>query len=278
MAVDAFIKFEGLEGETHKLSNDFDRLGDGFADLGGAFIKLVDDVSSTATAFLKSDFAAHIKHDVFTIGQDFFKVGQEFIKLTGPLDTFDDAVVKFTDPFVKMNPDSGPFPLANDFVKFETDLKVTGLDFLGAASDIKSGAIESLSLDFNKISVEYKEQGNDALNLGADFADFVKITGTADSKVGESFIKISIDTVTISSLDFKLGTDFNKISTDLAATGDSGPMTFDQIIHKHAGDFIKLAEDLKLADGAFTTLGGDTIRLTNAMENPGPVILPTLKG
>src|SRR5262249_44591038 len=110
MAVDTFIKFdtikfEGLSGEAQKLGEDVDRLGDGFADLGGAFIKLVDDVSSTDTNFLKADFAAQIKHDVFTVGEDFFKIGEAFIKLTGPLDTFDDAVVKFTDQFIKLTSD-----------------------------------------------------------------------------------------------------------------------------------------------------------------------------
>jgi len=55
MAVDAFLKFDGLGGQGQKLGNDFDRLGDGFSDLGGAFIKLVDDV--TDTEFVKKHLA-----------------------------------------------------------------------------------------------------------------------------------------------------------------------------------------------------------------------------
>src|SRR5262249_32931883 len=158
-------------------------------------------------------------------------------------------------------------PLAADFIKFETDIKATGLDFLSAASDIKSDApTESLSLNFSKISFDYKEQGNDLLNLSTDFADFVKINGISESKVGESFIKISIETATVSSLELNLGADFQKISSDLLPPEGKGfgggPLTLEQAAVKFAGDFIKLAQDLKAAGGAFTALGADTIKLT----------------
>ena len=277
MAVDAFIKFEGLEGAAHKLGNDFDRLGDGFADLGGAFLKFVDDVSSTDVNFFKADLAAHIKHDVFAVGDDFFKIGQEFIKLTGPLDTLGDAIVKFTDQFIKLTPSESetPFPLSADFVKLETDIKLTGLDFLGTASDIKGSPTESLRLAFNKISIDYKQQSDDALKLGEDFADFVRISGLSESKVGETFLKITLETVLISSADLKLSTDFQKISTDLAAASDSGPVKLDQVVIKYADDFVKLAQDLKLADGPFAALGGDIVKLAEAIEHPGPVTIPT---
>lgn len=281
MAVDSFFKFGGFEGQTHKLANDFDRLGDGFSDLGGAFIKLVDDVSSTDVNFFKADLAAHIKHDVFTIGDGFFKIGQDFLKLTGPLDTFDDAVVKFTDQFIKVTPssDSENLPsFASDFVKFETDLKVTGLDFLGAASDIKISPTENLSLTFHKISLDYKAQAADALKLSDDFGDFVKINGISESKVGETFLKITLETVLISSADLKLSTDFQKISTDIAEANDSdsGPLKLDQLVHKYADDFVKLAQDLKFADGAFAALGGDMVKLAEAIEHPGPITTPTI--
>jgi len=120
MAVDSFLKFDGLGGEGQKLGNDFDRLGDSFSDLGGAFIKLVDDGSSTDINSLKADFAAHIKHGVFTIGEDFFKIGQDFVKLADPLHKFDDAVIKFTEQFIKFTPSDSEtsFPLATDFLKF----------------------------------------------------------------------------------------------------------------------------------------------------------------
>jgi type VI protein secretion system component Hcp len=278
MAVDAFLKFEGFEGRTHKLGNDFDRLGDSFSDLGGAFIKLVDNVSSTDVNFFKADLAAHIKHDVFTIGDDFFKIGQEFIKLTGPLDTFGNTVVKFTDQFVTVTPSAseGGFPLATDFLKFETDLKATGLDFL-SASDIKAGPTENLSLTFNKIAIDYTSQSDDVLKLGEDFADFIKISGVSESsKVGETFLKITLETVLVSSADLKLSTDFQKISTDIAEASDSGLKAFDQVALKYASDFVTLAQDLKFADGAFTALGGDFVKLADAIQHPGPTTTPTI--
>jgi hypothetical protein len=280
MAIDAFLKFEGLEGEGQKVGNDFDRLGDGFTDLGGAFLKLVDDGSSTDVNFLKADFAAHIKHDVFAIDQGFLKTGQDFIKLADPLHKFDDAVVKFTDQFFKTMPSDREtsFPLAADFIKFETDLKPTGLDFLAVASDIKSGAIESLSLNLSKISVDYKEQGNDALTIGADLADFVKISGISDSTLGAAFLKFSADWQKVGADYLKLGEDFQKISSDLVPTEDSGPAKFDQVVLTHADDFIKLSQDLKLADAALGTLGGDFHKLADTFENAGPVIIPTTKG
>jgi hypothetical protein len=278
MAVDAFLKFEGLAGEGQKLGEDVDRLGDGFTDLGGAFIKLVDDVSSTDTNFLKADFAAHIKHDVFTVGEDFFKIGQEFIKLTGPLNTFDNAVVKFTDQFIKLTSDEPPFSLATDFVKLETDIKLTGLDFLATGSGIKSDApTESLSLNFSKISFDYKEQSSDALNLSADLSKFLEISGISESsKVGEAFLKISLESVLISSAYSQLSTDFQKISEDFVPTEGSGPLKFDRVVLDHASDFIKLSQDLKLTDAVLSTLGGEFHKLADVLENPGPVTIPTI--
>src|SRR5262245_4155145 len=122
------IKFDGLGGQGQKLGNDFDRLGDSFSDLGGAFIKLVDDV--TSAEFVKKH-VANIKFELVAIGDDFLKIGQDFVKLTDPLHKFDDAVVTLTDQFLKITPSDSevPVPLAADFLKFENDIKLTGLDF-----------------------------------------------------------------------------------------------------------------------------------------------------
>ncbi len=279
MADDAFFKFEPLEGEAHKLANDFDRLGDGFSDLGGAFIKLVNDGTSTEVNLFKAELAAHIKHDVFTVDSDFFKIGEEFIKLTGPLGTVGDAIVKFTDPFLKVAPssDSENLPsFAADFLQFKTDLNQTGLDFLGAAADIKGSPTETISLTFQKISVEYQNQSDDAVKLSQDFTDFVKISGVSDSKVGETFLKISLETVLVSSADAALSADFQKISTDLAAASDGGLKTFDQVVVNNPDDFKVLAQDLKAADAAFANLGGAFVKLADAIEHPGPIITPTI--
>jgi hypothetical protein len=190
MAVDAFLKFDGLGGEGQKLGNDFDRLGDSFTDLGGAFIKLADVGSSTDTNSFKADFAAQIKHDVFTVGDDFFKIGQGFVKLADPLHKFGDAVVKFTDQFIKLTLSESEmsFPLAADFLKFEADVGATGLDFLAAAPDIKSDApAENLSLNFGSISVDYKAQGSDASQIAADLTEFARSTNYPTLRWGTRF-------------------------------------------------------------------------------------------
>lgn len=280
MAVDAFLKFDGLGGEGQKLGNDFDRLGDSFSDLGGAFIKLVDDGTSTDTNSLKTDLAAQIKHDVFAIGQHIHKIGDAFIKLAGPLDTFDNAVVKFTDQFNKLGGDQSP--LAADFLKFETDIKLTGADFLGTASDIKSDApAESLSLNFSKISVDYKEQSADALSIKGDIAGFLDISGISDSsELGMAFLKYSADWQKISDAYLKLSVDFQLISSDLAPTEGKGfgaPLTFEQAVIKFASDFTALGQDLKLADTALSGLGGDFHKLADAFENAGPSTTPSFK-
>ena len=281
MAVDSFLKFDGLGGEGQKLGNDFDRLGDSFSDLGGAFIKLVDDGSSTDINSLKADFAAHIKHGVFTIGEDFFKIGQDFVKLADPLHKFDDAVIKFTEQFIKFTPSDSEtsFPLATDFLKFEGDIKLTGADFLGTASDIKRDApTESLSLNFNKISQDYKAQSADALSIKGDIADFLDIGGISDSSaLGIAFFKYSADWQKISDAYLKLSVDFQTISNDFLPTEDNAPLKFDQIVHKFAGDFFQLRKDLNLADAALSGLGGDFPKLADAFEHAGPVTTPTFK-
>jgi hypothetical protein len=276
MAIDAFIKFEGLEGEAHKVSRDFHKLGDGFADLGGAFLKLVDDV--TDIDFLKTN-AAHIKHDLFAIDQNFVKIGEDFLKFDGPLHKFDDAIVKFTDQFIKVTPsDSEGVPtFAADFMKYETDVKITGLDFLKAASD--AGPTENLSLTYNKIAIDYTKQSDDALKISADVGDFLKISGISDSsELGATFHKFADDWNKIGADYLKLSTDFQKIAGDFLPTGDSGPLKFDQVVAQHPDDFVKLAGDLKLTDADLGALGGGFHKLAETFENATPVIVPTTKG
>jgi hypothetical protein len=273
MAVDAFIKFDGLGGQGQKLGNDFDRLGDAFADLGGAFIKIVDEVT-------EKKHLGGVKFEDIAIDRDFNKIGQDFVKLAEPLHKFDDAVVKFTEQFIKFTPSDGEpsFPLAADFVKFETDVKLTGLDFLATASDIKGSPTESLSLNFSKFAIDYKQQSDDAFKIKQDIADFIDIAGISDSsELGMAFFKYSSDWQKISDAYLNLSTDFQKISSDFAPNEESGPIKFDQVVLKHAGDFVQLSQDLKLADAALGGLGGDFHKLADAFENAGPVTTPTFK-
>jgi hypothetical protein len=279
MAIDAFLKFEGLGGEAQKLGNDFDRLGDSFSDLGGAFIKLVDAGTSTDTNSLKADFAAQIKHDVFAIGADFHKIGDAFIKLAGPLDTFADAVVKFTDQFKVTPSEGGDQPsLAADFLAYQNDLKVTGTDFLAAAPDIKSDTpTESLSLNFSNISVDYKNQGNDANQIATALTEFVRINKLSDSPVGEAFLKFSDEWKVVAADYLKLSSDFATIAEDAGSTSDSGPIKFDQLVFKFQDAFVTLAQDLKVTDHALGSLGGDFHKLADTLQNAGPSTPPSFK-
>jgi hypothetical protein len=277
MAVDAFLKFDGLGGQGQKLGNDFDRLGDGFSDLGGAFIKLVDDV--TDTEFVKKHLAG-VKYELVAIDRDFNKIGEDFVKLADPLHKFDDAVVKFAEQFIKFTPSDGEpsFPLAADFLKFEADVKLTGLDFLAAASDIKSNPTESLSLTFSQIAVDYKHQSDDALKIRQDIAGFLDIAEiSVSSELGMAFFKYSGDLQKISDAYLSLRDDFQKISGYFAPTEDSGQIKFDQVVLAHTDDFVKLGQDLKLADAALGGLGGDFHKLADAFENAGPATTPTFK-
>jgi len=269
------IKFDGLGGQGQKLGNDFDRLGDSFSDLGGAFIKLVDEV--TSAQFVKKHVAGVKFNDV---ARDFNKVGEDFVKLIDPLHKFDDAVVKLTDQFLKITPSDSevPIPLAADFLKFENDIKLTGLDFFDAASEIKGSPTENLSLAFHKISIDYKEQSADALQIKQDIADFLDITGISDSSpLGMAFFKYSGDFHKISDAYLKLSADFQKLSSDFVPNEESGPIKFDQVVLKHADDFVQLSQDLKLADAALGGLGGDFHKLADALENAGPATTPTFK-
>jgi hypothetical protein len=272
MAVDAFLKFDGLGGQGQKLGNDFDRLGDSFSDLGGAFIKIVDEVA-------EKKHLGGVKFADIAIDRDFNKIGQDFVKLADPLHKFDDAIIKFTGQFIKFDNET-PFPLAADFVKFETDIKLTGLDFFGAASDIKSDApTESLSLSFSKIAIDYKAQSDDVLKIRNDILDFIDIAGISDSsELGMAFFKYSGDLQKISDAYLKLNADFQKISSDFVPTEDSGPIKFDQVVLKHADDFVQLSQDLKLADAALGGLGGDFHKLADALENAGPTTTPIKLG
>jgi hypothetical protein len=271
MAVDAFLKFDGLGGEGQKLGNDFDRLGGGFSDLGGAFIKIVSDVTSAGAA-------DQIQHDISTIGDDFSKIGQDFVKLADPLDTFDNAIVKLAEEFGHVVKTSS-FPLATDFLQFESDIKLTGAAFQTVASDIKSNFNTAvLVFPLNEIATDFQNQSDDALKIKQDIANFVDTAGISNSsELGMAFLKYSADWQKISDAYLKLSADFEQISSDFAQTEDSGAIKFDQVVLAHTDDFVKLGQDLKLADAALGGLGGDFHKLADAFENAGPATTPTFK-
>jgi hypothetical protein len=284
---DFFLKFEGIEGEAEKAGHGLERLGAGFADLGGGFLKLVHD--STSEGQLPA-VQHKIDSDLLKIDENFIKIGFDFIKLTDPSHKLDGAIAGFADQFIKFMPSEseGSFPLAADFLKYEADLKITGLDFLAAGSDFKVAPAESLSLNFAKISLDYKNQSDDQFKIAADLAGFIKISGISErSELGAPFLKLSGDSVKLAN-DYKIVSgDFLKVSQDLVPpVGEVGTISvdqkidikFDQALVQHADDFIKLGADLIKLNADLHGVGGDFIKLADAFEDRGHLIVPTGKG
>lgn len=275
MAVDAFLKFDGLGGEGQSVGNDFSRLGDGFSDLGGAFIKLAGDVTSASVA------ADQVQHDITAIGDNFSKIGQDFVKLAGPLGTFDNAVVKLAEDLGHVIKTSS-FPLATDFLTFESDVKLTGAAFQTVATDIKSNFNTAvLVFPLNEIGTDFQNQSDDALKIRQDIANFVDTAGISDSSdLGMAFLKYSADWQKISDAYLKLSADFHQIASDFIPAGGKGhgpSLTLDQVVLKHSADFVQLSQDLKVADAAVSGLGGDFHKLADAFQNAGQGNTPTFK-
>jgi hypothetical protein len=180
--------------------------------------------------------------------------------------------------------DGGRPAVATDLLKYEADLKITGLDFLKIAPGLGDAPSESLSLNFNKISVDYKEQGSDAIKLGEDFialarnAADLKIRGLSDAllKYGEDAVKLGNDYLSLSA-------DFHKVSQDfapsvtIASVTTSAQLKFDQGVLQNSGDFIKLAGDLKFMNADFGAIAGDTLKLSDALETAAHQLLPAVQ-
>jgi hypothetical protein len=261
-----FLNFEHLEGEAEQVDHGFDRLGDSFADLGGGFVKLVD-AATEKIGPSENNPALAFKHAENVVAHDFLKVGLDFLKVDAPLHKFDDGIVKLTDEFLKITPSTeGGNPLAAEFLKYEGDLKLTGLDTLQLAADLKSGApTETLSLDFSKLQFDYKEQSADATSIGETFQ---KISIQIDSfpladefhKFGDAFIKLGNDLLTTA-------VDWNKLSRDLAPTTDSPEtLLLDQVVAQHPEDFLSLVVDFHKLDTSLTSLGTDAHKIAEAIE------------
>src|SRR5260370_30969160 len=95
MAVDAFIKFDGVEGEATdgRLHRDFRALGADFVNIGGDFIKLVDDVSGQhGESAFKVAQDLRVEHDLIKIDGDFLKVSASFLKLDSDFLKFGDGI------------------------------------------------------------------------------------------------------------------------------------------------------------------------------------------
>jgi hypothetical protein len=63
-------------------------------------------------------------------------------------------------------------------------------------------------------------------------------------------------------------------STDAAATGD---FKFNQVVLQNSTDFINLAGDLKFVNADLKLIGGDTLKLADALEDAAHKLLPAVQ-
>jgi type VI protein secretion system component Hcp len=239
------------------------------------------------------------KHDDAIISHDFLKVGLDFLNASASehkLDTKEIVIIKVID---KSTPilfsevgGGGATTVETDLLTYEADLKITGLDFLKIAPGLTDAPAETLSLNFNKISFDYfnkisfdyKEQGADELKIGQDFITLAK--SAADLKIhglSEAFLKYGEDALKLAGDYLKVSADFLKISQDFApptttdAVATAGDLKFNQGVLQNPDDFIKLAGDLKFVNADLRAIGGDTLKLSDALESAAHKLLPAVQ-
>jgi hypothetical protein len=77
--------------------------------------------------------------------------------------------------------------------------------------------------------------------------------------------------------------DFLKISQDFApptttdAVATAGDLKFNQGVLQNPDDFIKLAGDLKFVNADLRAIGGDTLKLSDALESAAHKLLPAVQ-
>lgn len=291
---DHIHKFESFEDAGEQAAQDLRGLGDDSVDLGGGFLRLIRDGSVSPDSPPAATVELKFKHDDAFISDDFFKLGTDFVSASDSqhkVDIKEIPIIKVVDqsspgPLSAASESDGGTPLVvTDLLKYEADLKFTGLDFLTIAPDIADAPAETISFNFNKISVDYKEQSADESAISEDFIKLA--AAAADLKIrglSDAFLKYAEDAVKLAS-DYKvLGADFQKISedfkvappsTDAATTG--GEFKFNQVVLQNSDDFIKWAGDLKVMNADFRAIGDDTIKLTNALETAAHQLLPAVQ-
>ncbi|MEJ0074244.1 MAG: hypothetical protein WDO17_02145 [Alphaproteobacteria bacterium] len=306
MASDIFHKIDFIgEDFAHKLDHQLIKLGTDFDRVGDSFLDLIADAQKVNEhkhiAGVKFEDAA-IKHDVDTLGVDFIKLGDGFLKLDEAQHKFDDAFLKFADQFIKFTPgtvgnvetDQGSPKLGDDFLKLDTDLKLSGfdtfklgLDFLKldhTHTESPNAALQTLSADFHKIDGNLSSLGDDFLKLGVDYklaqidSGALKLSEAGALKIDDALHKLGTDDTAIGT-DFKaLSNDFLKISVDLAPTSEgtqpteSLSLNFAKIVFTSSKDFQQLDSDMHKLDLDLKLLGDDSIKLANllpAVQAPG---------
>jgi type VI protein secretion system component Hcp len=291
---DDFHKFESFEDAAEGVAHDLRRLGRNSVDLGGGFLKLIHDGTPTPTetgSLASADLK--FKHDDAIISHDFLKVGLDFLQASASqhkLDTKEIVIIKVIDKsspilFSEVGGDGGggATTVETDLLNYEADLKITGLDFLKIAPGLGDAPAESLSLNFSKVSVDYEAQSADELKLSQDFIALANSAAELKlHKLSEAFLKYGEDALTLSGDYHKVSVDYLKISqdfvlvssTDAVATGE---IKFNQVVLQNSTDFINLAGHLKFVNADLRAIGGDTLKLADALEDAAHKLLPAVQ-
>jgi hypothetical protein len=275
MAVDAFLKFGGVEGEAvdGRLHDDVRAIGRDFVDVGDDFAKLVGDVSSGHGASdLKIAQDIKLNHDLLKIDGDFLKVSAAFIKFDSEFIKFGDGLSNFVQNDLKITfGDSESPPLADTFQQIDTDLQNTsgafiklGADFIKLTSAANPDNVFQVGSDFLKINADLGNLGNDFIVLGDNF---LKIAAVSDLKiVDQVFIKFGNDLTTVGQNLNTVSGDFYKIGGDFAALADSETIKLDQAFIKYAGDFLKLDSDFVKLDTSLSSLSTDFLKINEVIH------------
>ena len=284
---DDFHKFESFEDEAEGAAHALRRLGRNSVDLGGGFLKLIHDGTTAPSDMLDLKF----KHDDAIISHDFFKLGFDFLEASASqhkVDIKEIVIIKVID---KSSPNlsavseggGGATTIETDLPQLEADLKITGQDFLKIAPSLTDAPAETLSLNFSKISFDYKEQGADELKVGQDFitlaknAEQFKIRGLSDAlfKYGQDAVALGNDYLALSADFQKISQDFSPTTT--AAITTDGELKFNQGVLQNSADFVALAADLKVLNADLRTMGGDTLKLSETLETAAHQLLPAVQ-
>ncbi len=308
MASDFFLKFDdfdrfddsrgfgSFEEDAERAAHDLRRLGENSVDLGGGFLKLIHDGMPAPTDATSLGPSASLdlkfKYDDAIISGDFVKVGSGFLEASASqhkIDIKEIPIIKVIDKsspllLAEVGGDGGTPAAVTDLLAYEADLKITGLDFLKIAPGLGDAPAETLSLNFGTISVDYKEQGADEIKLGEDFITLAKTA--ADLKIrglSDALFKYGEDAVKLGNAYLALSADFQKISDDFLpqpqpdAVATGGDIKFNQVVLQNSADFIKLAGDLKFLDLDFKVIGGDGVKLSDALDSAAQQLLPAVQ-
>jgi len=288
--IDDLHKFESFEDAAEQAAHDLRRIGEDSVDLGGGFLKIIRDGSVSDDSPAAGTIDHKFKHDDARISDDFFKLGSDFVDASASqhkIDIKEIPIIKVIDASspgllsAVTDGDGGTPAVVTDLLKYEADLKITGLDFLKIAPGIADAPSETLSLTFHKISLDYKEQGADLMAIGDDFialaknAADLKLRGLADAffKYDDAAVKLAADYLKVS-LDFQL------ISGDFSPSDSGttdGEIKFNQVVLQNSADFIKWAGDIKLMNADFRALAGDTVKLADGLQQAAHQLLPAVQ-